>query len=434
MPLRSTLLCVLVTGAFLLRLLHGILGLHPHRAWLFVDDLLAALRRSDADAQLALMVMFFAAISAPISWKKVQFQDNLTWCGWRINFLHETIELTPEKTIKLKGQLRELLKAGKVKRKLLEQVLGLLIWATSLSPELRSWLAPLYTDLHSPPGCMLSVHARLWPSFLSALDAKAALKSAVHGIFMPLGSKVLEFQGACVRTPADLPRVVPSAEHTRLSKMSKHSVEWLLQCFHLDLACPLRSKPTLACKAAADACAEGSIVGIGGWFISSNSVAWFAETWQFQEVQQQWPCLTKEAQRYIACFETLAQLALMRIAWSCEGQGVHGICMPAGTDNTASKAGVNKLFTTSWPLQVFVQLVAAWAHKHKWSVIASHIPGEHNIWADQLSRGNTSAFQARPEARVRFRPHDFWPHASALMLHPADAPWRPEHVAALKRG
>ena len=67
----------------------------------------------------------------------------------------------------------------------------------------------------------------------------------------------------------------------------------------------------LACKAAADACAEGSVVGIGGWFITSSSVSWFAETWQFQEVQEQWPCLTKEAQRYIACFETLAQLALM---------------------------------------------------------------------------------------------------------------------------
>ena len=101
-------------------------------------------------------------------------------------------------------------------------------------------------------------------------------------------------------------------------------------------------------------------LGIGGWFITSSSVSWFAETWQFQEVQEQWPCLTKEAQRYIACFETLAQLALMRIAWSCEKQSVHGICMPTGTDNTASEAGVNKLFTTAWPLQVFVQLVAAW--------------------------------------------------------------------------
>ena len=87
------------TGAFLLRLLHGIL----------------------------------AAISAPISWKMVQFQDALTWCGWNINFNLETIELTPVKTMKLIQQLRMLLKSGKVKRKLLEQALGLLIWATSLS-------------------------------------------------------------------------------------------------------------------------------------------------------------------------------------------------------------------------------------------------------------------------------------------------------------
>ena len=85
------------TGAFLLRLLHGVLSAHPHKAWLFVDDLLAALPRPDAHQQLALIVFFFAAISAPISWKKVQFQNCLTWCGWSINFLLETIELTPLK-------------------------------------------------------------------------------------------------------------------------------------------------------------------------------------------------------------------------------------------------------------------------------------------------------------------------------------------------
>ena len=53
-------------GAFLLRLLRSILSAHPHRAWLFVDDLLAA-RRPDAHQQVALVVVFFAAISAPIS-------------------------------------------------------------------------------------------------------------------------------------------------------------------------------------------------------------------------------------------------------------------------------------------------------------------------------------------------------------------------------
>ena len=50
------------------------------------------------------------------------------------------------RTTKMKDQLRALLRSGRVKRKLLEQVLGLLIWATSLSLELRAWLAPLYSD------------------------------------------------------------------------------------------------------------------------------------------------------------------------------------------------------------------------------------------------------------------------------------------------
>ena len=213
-------------------------------------------------------------------------------------------------------------------------------------------------------------------------------------------------------------------EQTRLSTASRANIEWLLQRFQADLACPLQSEPILACKAAADACAEGAKVGLGGWFISSRSVSWFAETWDFQEVQQQWPCLTKEAQRCIARFETLVQLALMRIAWTAEGQAVRGICVPSGTDNTAPEAGVNKLFTKGH------QLVAAWAYKHKWSVLASHIPGEHNVWADQLSRGNTSAFDGKPQARLRFRPHDFWPHKSMLSLHPPDSPWRPEHKSA----
>ena len=121
---------------------------------------------------------------------------------------------------------------------------------------------------------------------------------------------------------------------------------------------------------------------------------------------------------------------LMRAAWTAEGQSVHGLRMPSGTDNTAAEAGVNKLFIAAWPLQIFVQLVAAWAYEHKWSVLASHIPGERNVWGDQPSRGNTSAFDSKPQARFRFRPRDFWPHKRRLSLRPPDAPWRPEHRSA----
>ena len=98
---------------------------------------------------------------------------------------------------------------------------------------------------------------------------------------------------------------------------------------------------------------------------------------------------------------------------------MRGICLPA---QTIPHQKLNKLFTTAWPLQIFVELVAAWAYKRKWSVLASHIPGERNVWADQLSRRNPSAFESKPQARFRFRPHDFWPHKSMLSLHPPDAP------------
>ena len=67
----------------------------------------------------------------------------------------------------------------------------------------------------------------------------------------------------------------------------------------------------------------------------------------------------------------------------------------------ASRRG-QYLFTTAWPLQIFVQLVAAWAYKRKWSVLALRVPGERNVWADQLSRGNTSAFDSKPHARFDF--------------------------------
>ena len=121
------------TGAFLLRLLHGILADHPHKAWLFVDDLLATLHRSNPLEQLALIVVFFASISAPISWKKMQLQNDITWCGWSINFGRETIiQLTLQKN-------PETQRSGRIKRKLLEQVLGLLLLALARRRKERAY-------------------------------------------------------------------------------------------------------------------------------------------------------------------------------------------------------------------------------------------------------------------------------------------------------
>ena len=49
--------------------LHASLAQHPHRAWLYVDDLLAALLRTSAHESLLILVLLLSSLGAPISWK-----------------------------------------------------------------------------------------------------------------------------------------------------------------------------------------------------------------------------------------------------------------------------------------------------------------------------------------------------------------------------
>ena len=102
-------------SALLLRQIHALLGSSPHRAWLYVDDLLAQLD------QLLLLVIYFQAILAPMSWKKAQFGDAISWCGWDFHFDVDIVALTAAKLRKLRDQLKELCEGQKVSRQLLQQ-------------------------------------------------------------------------------------------------------------------------------------------------------------------------------------------------------------------------------------------------------------------------------------------------------------------------
>ena len=83
--------------------------------------------------------------------------------------------------------------------------------------------------------------------------------------------------------------------------------------------------------------------------------------------------LTKPAQRYIDCFETIAQFALLQISHATAGQKRYSFTRRAGTDNSATEADINKMFTTSWPMQVFLQLIAFWAHSHSVVLQPTHL-------------------------------------------------------------
>ena len=291
-PFRGPFLGVLVAAHRRILAPHGLLAWKPDKAFLFVDDLLCALFRDSAPDMFALVVLFFCAIAAPISWKKAQFQDSLVWCGWETNFSHDTIQLVSAKLSKLDALIKALL-GNRVPRKTLEQCIGLLIWATSIALHLRSWLAPLYSDLNSPPGSMHSIPPQIWSAFRASLNKDLRTSHSLPG---HPGSFRSHLPGTS--KPTWVRVADPNNPYTSLSKSSQQCLTWLASCF--------RRSPVphqLQALAAADACAEDDLVGIGGWAVTSSQVVWFAETWNMQDIRAVWPCLVKPGQRYIACFE-----------------------------------------------------------------------------------------------------------------------------------
>ena len=196
-----------------------------------------------------------------------------------------------------------------------------------------------------------------------------------------------------------------------LRNESRQALTWLSACFQHDQLRTLRQSPLLRCMAAADAVAEGDAVGIGGWISASSDFFWFSESWTMTEIRSHWPQLTKSAQPYIACFETLAQLALAMIAHRRLHSRHFNFVLPTASDNTAAEAGINKLFTTTEPLCIFLKLVASWSARRNVRLAVSHLAGEKNVWADELSRSKCNALPNAPQAgsaSVSLRP----PHAA----------------------
>ena len=338
-------------------------------------------------------------------------QPNLS--GWKFNFAYETVELCAAKRLKLSSQIEGLLSKQRVPRKDLEACIGLLMWATNISLVLRPYLAPLYRLLNSPPGANYSIAPRMWPLFLHCLDSRAVFVREAMGLSIPLNSRVIEWGNKPVHCKADLPLMAKPTGHTwirisdpscpviKMTRAAQSSLAWLAPRIAAIPTTPLSLPPILSSLARADAMAEGNQVGMGGWVSTKHGLAWFAETYTMEEIRSFWPFLTKDAQKYIACFESLAQLALAMTAKAHLGHTRLSLCLPTESDNTPTEGGVNKLFTTAWSLSEFLSLIASWSSANGISIQVSHIAGAHNEWADDLSRGRLQAFAHR--SRDRFR-------------------------------
>ena len=115
---------------------------------------------------------------------------------------------------------------------------------------------------------------------------------------------------------------------------------------------PLR----LEVDALADARADGDLVGIGGFtnFLSGACV-WCSQKWTLDELSCLGLPLCRPAHKDIACYETLAHLALVHCYRAVFPSGKVAVRLPSFSDSAATEAVGANLFTFRWPRGAFAR-------------------------------------------------------------------------------
>ncbi|CAE6911316.1 unnamed protein product [Symbiodinium sp. CCMP2592] len=333
------------------------------------------------------------AYNVPLSWHKLQCGYRVKWIGWLFNFRSGTFSLPTDKIEKILRSVRVVLRPGNVDRCDLEKTVGLLQWVSQISPELRPWMAFLYSDLHRPVATNHHVDSGEWHLLHEYLDDNLRFTSQPPGTAIPRGARLLSARHIELHSKQDLNKVPltsrriymrisdPKHPKRKLSECSRKFMEFweswcmrspLEQCLHL----PPRS---IACTLAADACAQGSSIGIGGFLrVEGSSVLWFSERFAKSDFDDLNIPLDNNTQKNIG-----AGSSWLKLLWRFFLQR-----LARADDAGFSCASANRLMTTSSPLCFFAQQLAFVAFRHGITLDVHHISGFRNEEADYLSRWN----------------------------------------------
>ena len=133
-------------------------------------------------------------------------------------------------------------------------------------------------------------------------------------------------------------------------------------------------------------------------------------------------------QKDIACYETLAQIAILKIAATEFTVGRIPLRIPSVSDNTSAEAGINRVFSTAHPLSLFLGKLSLLASKCCMDLDISHIAGHDNDVADKLSRWDFESpipYEFSSADRVLLPLSSLWPDLMHPSLHPPTVwiPW-----------
>lgn len=133
------------TAGILLRCIHRFLHIF-HVGMVFVDDFIFGLYNNTAALQASLVLIFMSFLKVPISWNKLELGTSVTWIGWQLDTLSDTVSVTSDKSKRL-SNLKPFSSPGKFLRGDVEKLTGTILWITDMFPHIRWMLSILYTIL-----------------------------------------------------------------------------------------------------------------------------------------------------------------------------------------------------------------------------------------------------------------------------------------------
>ena len=259
---------------------------------------------------------------------------------------------------------------------------------------------------------------------VACLDTDLTFRSRPPGTAIPIGGKLLEVRHCKVMTLDDVRSSLLSERRVWLRIRDPTSTRRILgpgsiRTLHMfsswmSRMAPIRSiwpATTLDFYAAADACAHDQMAQIGGFINLPHCTVWFSERFTPSDFYQLDVEVNNNMQRDIVCYETLAQLAIVKLLARCMPAQRYGLRISSLSDNTGAEAGANSLFTTKLPLALFLEKLCITATTTGIHLDVSHISGKANELADAISRWN---FNEDPPPgvdiahRIRFSLGDLW--------------------------
>ena len=355
---------------------------------------------------------FLVSLGVPLSWRKVRLGTDLVWIGWRFVFSSGHVELPPDKARKILDSLQPFCAAGRtVERKAVERLIGLLLWFSGGASHLRPWLQGLYHLLYKPACVFRSLAPFQFERACALLDQRLQLTEHLDSCDLRKGWALHSVANCAVSSlGADAllsPRLkrghvdcVFYNHHSTRVRTNADSV-WTCKLFQnfvtVQRQLPLRVVDSPEFPCAADAFAESSVAGVGGWWARSlgpmrqDQVFWFSLSLDKRNLPKWLVC--ERLQSYIASFEALGQLLLLLGRVRNLGRpSSHLLRLRQLCDNAGVAAATRKQLSLKLPLAYILQAISYHALAHGVQLTAAHCAGVRNDWADNLSRNKLDGF------------------------------------------